>query len=80
MFAVLPVSVQNQAREAYRLFRQNPAHPGLHFLCSSNHSISVSLKSGSRRWSDWVSAIDQQELRLEGVTFRDSNEHLLCAA
>ena len=31
MFAVLPVSVQNQAREAYRLFRQNPAHPGLHF-------------------------------------------------
>ena len=31
MFAALPASVQHQAREAYRLFRQNPAHPGLHF-------------------------------------------------
>jgi hypothetical protein len=31
MFAVLPASIQRQAREAYRLFRRNPAHPGLHF-------------------------------------------------
>ncbi len=30
-FAVLPASVQRQAREAYRLFQVNPAHPGLHF-------------------------------------------------
>lgn len=27
----LPIYVQHQAREAYRLFRQNPAHPGLRF-------------------------------------------------
>jgi len=31
LFTDLPKVVQRQAREAYRLFRQNPAHPGLHF-------------------------------------------------
>ena len=30
-FAVLPAPVQRQAREAYRLFLENPMHPGLHF-------------------------------------------------
>jgi len=27
----LPQSVQRQARQAYRLFKQNPYHPSLHF-------------------------------------------------
>ena len=31
LFAKLPARVQRQARAAYRLFGQNPAHPGLHF-------------------------------------------------
>ncbi len=31
LFAALPAKVQQQAREAYRLFQQSPAHPGLHF-------------------------------------------------
>jgi hypothetical protein len=31
LFARLPTYVQQQAREAYRLFRDNPSHPGLHF-------------------------------------------------
>lgn len=31
LFAALPANVQRQAREAYRLFRQNPGHPGLRF-------------------------------------------------
>ena len=31
MLSSLPAHVQNQARDAYRLFRRNPAHPGLHF-------------------------------------------------
>jgi hypothetical protein len=31
LFAALPAHVQRQARDAYRLFRQNPSHPGLHF-------------------------------------------------
>lgn len=30
-FAKLPEQVQTQAREAYRQFVQNPAHPGLQF-------------------------------------------------
>ena len=31
LFALLPDHVQRQAREAYRHFRQDPFHPGLHF-------------------------------------------------
>lgn len=29
--AALPAHVQVQARDAYRIFRDNPAHPGLRF-------------------------------------------------
>jgi len=31
LFAALPAPAQRQARAAYRLFRQNPGHPGLRF-------------------------------------------------
>jgi hypothetical protein len=31
LFAQLPVHIQEQAREAYELFKQNPYHPSLHF-------------------------------------------------
>jgi hypothetical protein len=31
LFASLPRHVQRQARQAYRLFRQDTGHPGLHF-------------------------------------------------
>lgn len=31
LFAALPGRVQRQGRAAYRLFRQNSAHPSLHF-------------------------------------------------
>jgi hypothetical protein len=31
MYEALPSEVQRQAREAYRQFRQDPSHPGLHF-------------------------------------------------
>jgi hypothetical protein len=30
-FAALPLRVQRQARQAYRLFRDDPTHPGLRF-------------------------------------------------
>jgi hypothetical protein len=30
-FAKLPDAVQEQARRAYRLWRDDPRHPGLHF-------------------------------------------------
>lgn len=31
LLAALPAQVRAQAREAYRLFQQNPHHPGLRF-------------------------------------------------
>jgi hypothetical protein len=31
LFDKLPVEVQAQAREAYKQFHTDPAHPGLHF-------------------------------------------------
>jgi hypothetical protein len=31
LLGALPAHVRQQAREAYGLFRQNPAHPGLRF-------------------------------------------------
>ena len=31
LLAALPAHVRHQARDAYRLFRQNPSHPGLRF-------------------------------------------------
>ena len=31
LLAALPAQVRAQARDTYELFRQNPAHPGLHF-------------------------------------------------
>ncbi len=31
LFAALPSHVQRQAREAFRLFLNDPGHPGLHF-------------------------------------------------
>lgn len=31
LLAALPAHVRQQAREAYRIFEQNPAHPGLRF-------------------------------------------------
>ena len=31
LFASLPAAIQRQAKDAYRLFQNNPRHPGLHF-------------------------------------------------
>jgi len=31
LFALLPAKVRRQAQHAYRLFQQDPGHPGLHF-------------------------------------------------
>jgi hypothetical protein len=31
LFAALPAHVQQQARNAYTIFQQNPSHPGLRF-------------------------------------------------
>jgi hypothetical protein len=31
LLAALPAHIRRQARDAYRLFRQDPSHPGLQF-------------------------------------------------
>lgn len=44
LFARLPEDIQRQAREAYKLFKRDPYHPGLHFkeVIPSIYSIRVS--------------------------------------
>jgi hypothetical protein len=46
LFARLPNHVQRQAREAYRLFRQNPEHPGLHFKKVFDDPVMSSARVG----------------------------------
>ncbi len=45
-FAELPETVQRQANEAYRLFRINPAHPGLAFKQVSSKGPVYSVRIG----------------------------------
>lgn len=46
LFANLPGHVRRQAREAYQLFQQNPAHPGLHFKLVHDHPPVYSARVG----------------------------------
>ena len=46
LFARLPAHVQNQAREAYRLFQTNPQHPGLHFKKVLDDPVTFSARVG----------------------------------
>jgi mRNA-degrading endonuclease RelE of RelBE toxin-antitoxin system len=49
-FSKLPQPIQRQAREAYRKFKQNPAHPSLRFkkVHSELPIYSVRISSGYR--------------------------------
>jgi hypothetical protein len=46
LFAALPSHVQQQAREAYRLFRQNPNLPGLRFKQVHRNPPTYSVRVG----------------------------------
>ena len=46
LFARLPAHVQRQAREAYRLFRIDPRHPGLHFKQVLDKPVTFSARVG----------------------------------
>jgi hypothetical protein len=46
LFAQLPPHVQQQAREAYRLFRDNAHHPGLHFKKVRDDPATFSARVG----------------------------------
>lgn len=45
-FARLPDSVKAQARKSYRLWRDNPAHPSLHFKRIHGHEALYSVRVG----------------------------------
>lgn len=48
-FAQLPDEIKNQARKSYRLWRQNPAHPGLQFKKIHSREDLYSVRVG-RAW------------------------------
>jgi len=50
VFADLPVEAQQEAKRAYRIFRANPGHPGLHFkkLEGEDDIYSVRIGLGCR--------------------------------
>ena len=56
LFAILPAHVRCQAREAYRLFRNNPAHPELHFKRVHDAPPTYSARVGIGYWA--VGALD----------------------
>ena len=44
LFAQLPHDVQKQAIEAYRIFKENPYHPSLHFKCINKEKSRYSVR------------------------------------
>jgi mRNA-degrading endonuclease RelE of RelBE toxin-antitoxin system len=70
LYGALPSDVQRQARDAYRLFRQNPRHPSLQFKpvsasdptlysarVGSHYRVIGKLKGDSVTW-DWIGSHD----------------------
>jgi hypothetical protein len=49
LFAKLPAEVQARARKNYRLWRQDPSHPSLHFKRAHTKEPVYSIRVG-RRW------------------------------
>lgn len=43
-FAALPDAVKAQARKSYRLWKDDPAHPSLHFKRIHNHEALYSVR------------------------------------
>ncbi len=46
LFSRLPSHVQDQAREAYRMFRMNAHHPGLHFKKVHDDPVTFTARVG----------------------------------
>ena len=54
LYRALPENVRQAAREAFRLFRDNPAHPSLSFERLRGHAESWSVRiTGSYRAVGW---------------------------
>ena len=78
LFAALPSQVQRQAREAYKLFLQNPSHPGLHFKkvhsdpSTYSARVGISYRAMGARDEDtivwfWIGHHDHYESLLASV-------------
>jgi hypothetical protein len=56
-FAEMPVDVQKQARQAYRLFIENPYHPSLRFKVIHPtrpiYSVRMDVPPGGIRRGEW---------------------------
>lgn len=46
MYRDLPGQIRSAARKAYRLFQQNPSHPGLHFKKVDEETSMYSVRVG----------------------------------
>jgi hypothetical protein len=46
LYRLLPVEERERAREAYRLWRANPAHNSLHFKCVNRKHAIYSVRVG----------------------------------
>ena len=55
-YRVLSAAAQTQARQAYRLFRENPNHPSLRFK-----KLNSTLSLWSIRFGDGYRAVGQRE-------------------
>ncbi|MGI9061536.1 MAG: hypothetical protein ACR2H5_23490 [Ktedonobacteraceae bacterium] len=55
LFAQLPNDVQKQAISAYRIFKENPYHPSLHFKCINKAKswYSVRVNKNYRAIGTW---------------------------
>lgn len=76
-FAELPSEIQDQAREAYRRFREDPGHPGLRFkrvhATESVYSVRISrdFRALGVRIGDvlvwfWIGSHEDYERQLRG--------------
>ena len=50
-FARLPEEVRERAKQAYRLWRENPFHPGLRFKPIQGHEGLYSVRVGRGWWA-----------------------------
>ncbi len=71
-YAALPPDVQGRTRKAYRLWRENSAHPSLHFKkigkiwsvrIDQNHRALAHVSGGSIYWF-WIGPHAEYELYL----------------
>jgi plasmid maintenance system killer protein len=53
LFRDLPFSIQRDALKAYRLWMDNPAHPGLHFKRIFSRTWSVRVNDNYRALGKW---------------------------